>query len=123
MEAKLKMGHKIRAARKWKNITQEQLAEQLNISQPALSKIESNDMPISYEKLTEVSEKLDFDINELLDIDPSTSFNSIQQSGGFSGIYNTCTFSAEDVKEVYGQLIEEKNKRIELLERLLESKK
>lgn len=124
-EAKLAVGHKIRTVRKMKEVSQEYLAGKLKISQPAFSKIESNETKISYEMLNDISIELDVDINDILNADASTVFNNNNQIGGFAGfagMNNTFTFSAEDIKEIFGQLLEEKNKRIELLERLLNSK-
>lgn len=119
---KLAVGHKIRAARIVKSITQEYVAEKLGISQPALSKIESNETKISYEKVEQIAGILEVDVNEMLNFDMANVFNNCNQSGTFSGVNNSFTFTGEESREVYEKLLEEKDKRIQLLEQLLNGK-
>lgn len=117
-EVKLLLGYKIRAVRDMQGISQDYLASKLGISQSTMSKIENDEMAVNFEKLHEISQILGVDINNVLNFDKSVVFNSCSQSG----LHNHYTFTSEDIKQVYSQLLEEKNKRIELLERLLESK-
>lgn len=120
---KLAVGHKIRAAREFKDISQDYLAKKLGISQPALSKIENNETKIDYEKVEEIASILGVDVNDMLNFDKANVFNNCNQSGTFSGVNNSFTFTGEEIKDVYEKLLAEKDKRIELLEELLKSKK
>lgn len=120
---KLAVGHKIRSAREFKEISQEYLANKLGISQPALSKIESNETKLPFEKIEEIALILGVNVDEMLNFDKANVFNHCNQSGTFSGVNNSFTFTGEDLKDVYEKLLEEKDKRIQLLEKLLESKK
>jgi transcriptional regulator with XRE-family HTH domain len=120
---KLRVGHQIRAAREFKDISQEYLANKLGISQPALSKIENNETQIDFEKVEEIASILGVDVNDMLNFDRANVFNNCNRSGTFSGVNNSFTFTGEDLKGVYEKLLEEKDKRIQLLEELLNSKK
>lgn len=120
---KISVGHKIRAAREFKEISQEYLANKLGISQPALSKIENNEIKLDFEKVEEIALILGVDVNDMLNFDKANVFNNCNQSGTFSGVHNTFTFTGDEIKEVYEKLLEEKDKRIQLLEELLKSKK
>nr|WP_294860141.1 helix-turn-helix transcriptional regulator [uncultured Fluviicola sp.] len=120
---KIAVGHKIRAAREFKDISQDYLAKKLGISQPALSKIENNETKIDFEKVEEIASILGVDVNDMLNFDKANVFNNCNQSGTFSGVNNSFTFTGEDLKDVYEKLLEEKEKRIQLLEELLKSKK
>ncbi|MDR0803249.1 helix-turn-helix transcriptional regulator [Fluviicola sp.] len=98
-EAILAVGHKIRGVRKMKDLSQDYLAIKLGTSQSAVSKIENNETMISYETLLDISKGLDSSINEILNFESSTIYNSNNnQSGGFSGANNTYyTFNAEEI--------------------------
>lgn len=120
---KLAVGHKIRSAREFKDISQEYLANKLGISQPALSKIENNETMLPFEKIEEIASILGVDVDDMLNFDKANVFNNCNQSGTFSGVHNTFTFTGEEIKEVYEKLLEEKDKRIQLLEELLSNKK
>lgn len=120
---KLAVGHKIRSIRIIKDVSQDYVAEKLGISQPAYSKIESNETKLPYNKVEEIASILGVDVDEMLNFDKSNIFNNCNQSGTFSGVNNTFTFTGEDLKDVYEKLLEEKEKRIQLLEELLKSKK
>jgi transcriptional regulator with XRE-family HTH domain len=120
---KIAVGHKIRAAREFKDISQDYLAKKLGISQPALSKIENNETKIDFDKVEEIASILGVDVNDMLNFDKANVFNNCNQSGTFSGVNNSFTFTGEDLKDVYEKLLEEKEKRIQLLEELLKSKK
>ena len=120
---RISVGHKIRAAREFKEMSQEYLANKLGISQPALSKIENNETKLDFEKIEEIASILGVDVDDMLNFDKANVFNNCNQSGTFSGVNNSFTFTGEDLKDVYEKLLEEKEKRIQLLEELLKSKK
>ena len=120
---KISVGHKIRAAREFKELSQEYLANKLGISQPALSKIENNETKLDFEKVEEIAAILGVDVDDMLNFDKANIFNNCNQSGTFSGVNNSFTFTGEEIKDVYEKLLAEKDKRIQLLEELLNSKK
>lgn len=118
----LAVGHKIRTARLINEISQDYVADRLGISQPAYSKIESNETKIDFEKVEEIASILGVDVNEMLNFDKANVFNHCNQSGTFSGVNNTFTFTGEELKNVYEKLIAEKDKRIQFLEEELKKK-
>ncbi len=119
---KLAVGHRIRAIRIVQDISQDFVADKLNISQPAYSKIESNETKLTFDKVEQIASILGVEVDEILNFDKSNVFNNCNQSGTFSGVNNTFTFTGEDLKEVYELLLEEKEKRIQLLLEMIELK-
>ena len=63
------IGQTIKKYRKQKNLTQEQLADKINISISYLTKIEAVncDQPFSLEVLLDIAERLDISIHDLLE--------------------------------------------------------
>lgn len=63
------IGQTIKKYRKQKNLTQEQLADKINISISYLTKIEAVncDQPFSLEVLLDIAEGLDISIHDLLE--------------------------------------------------------
>lgn len=119
---KISVGHKIRAAREFKEMSQEYLANKLGISQPALSKIENNETKLDFEKIEQIASILGVEVDDMLNFDKANVFNNCNQSGTFSGVNNSFTFTGEELRNVYDKLLEEKDKRIQLLEQLLKDK-
>jgi len=117
----LEIGHKIRKARLIKGYNQEYMAGKMGISQEAYSKIEANKTLTNYTRLNAISELLEMSIEEILTIDEKRNvYNNIadqQHHFAFSP-----SALANEIK-LYEQLLTEKDKRIEILERLLEIKK
>ena len=70
------IGQRIRTIRKQKNLTQEQLAERLNVSIVYISQIENGKTRLSLEMLVNISSLLDCEAGELLSgatLNPSKS--------------------------------------------------
>lgn len=88
-----------------------------------MSKIENNETKLDFEKVEEIASILGVDVNDMINFDKANVFNNCNQSGTFSGVNNSFTFTGEDLKHVYEKLLEEKEKRIQLLEELLKGKK
>jgi len=66
-EIKILLGKRIKELRKLKNLTQEQLAEKMEIDQRNLSKIECGNNFITAETLSKILMALDVEANELFD--------------------------------------------------------
>lgn len=60
------IARRIKAARKYAGLTQEQLAEQIDISTNAVAKLENNLMTASFQTLVNIANVLHMDINDLL---------------------------------------------------------
>lgn len=110
---------KIRQIRKLKNITQEYVAIQLNISTRAYSKIESGETQLTIKRLNEISETLGASPQEILGFDSANIFNnnSTNQQGGEFIAYNNTEI--EYLKILFERIIEEKDKVIQMLEKQL----
>lgn len=117
-ETKLLVGHKIKAFREMKGISQEYLAGKIGMSQNNLSKIEKGDIKVSFERLCEIADFLEADINSIINFDAKNFFNHCNQFG----IYNTTIHSedkhVQDLIETKNELIEGLKKQIALLEKL-----
>lgn len=103
------IGYKIKNIRELKNLTQEYMAEKLDISQAAYSKLEKGTTKISQDKLEKIAEVLEINPNDITNFDNQKVLNSYNNSIiGNNSNYN-------DVK-IIRQLYEDK---IALLEKLL----
>lgn len=78
--------HKIKNIRELKNLTQEYMAERLDISQAAYSKIEKGETKISEEKLIQIAQALEMKPEDIKAFDSQKYFNSVGNvEGDFSG--------------------------------------
>ena len=112
------LGHKIKNIRELKNLTQEFVAEKLDISQSAYSKIE-RETKISDEKLAQIAEALEVTPEDIKEFDGQKYFNSVGNiEGDKSGNSNSIIIeaSAEEI-DLIKKLYEDK---IALLEKLLD---
>lgn len=103
------IGYKIKGIRELKNLTQEYMAEQLDISQAAYSKLEKGTTKISQDKLNKIAEVLEVSPDDITDFDNQKILNSYNNSIiGNNSNYNDTN--------IIRQLYEDK---IALLEKLL----
>lgn len=106
------IGHKIKNIRELKNLTQEYMAEKLDISQAAYSKLEKGEIKISDEKLVQISNVLEVRPDDIKSFDSQKYFNSVSNvEGDYSGIY----IGGSDI-ELIKKLYDDK---ISLLEKLI----
>lgn len=107
------IGYKIKGIRELKNLTQEYMAEQLDISQAAYSKLEKGTTKISQDKLNKIAEVLEVNPEDITDFDNKKVLNSINNvKGNNSGNIN---YNDQDIS-IIRKLYEDK---IALLEKLL----
>ena len=76
---KILLGRKIRELRKSKKMTQEQLAEQVDIGTPNISYFETGKFTPAIETLEKIAKALDVEIYELYMFKPLKSIQEIQQ--------------------------------------------
>ena len=69
------IGYKIKNIRELKNFTQEYMAEKLDISQAAYSKMEKGDTKISQDKLNKIAEILEVNPDDITDFDNKKFLN------------------------------------------------
>lgn len=106
-------GYKIKSIRELKNLTQEYMAERLDISQAAYSKLEKGNIKISEDKLNKIAEILDVNPKDITDFDNKKVLNSYNS---IKGNNSNITYNEKDIILIR-QLYEDK---ITLLEKLLQ---
>lgn len=102
---------KIKSVRELKNYTQEYMAGQLDMSQPAYNKIESGRTSLTYEKLEEIARILEVAIEDIISFDSISVFQTAREIPAHS-----CNYPSTGSIGFLHQLYEDK---IMLLERLL----
>lgn len=107
------IGNKIKNIRELKNFTQEYMAEKLDISQAAYSKLEKGDIKVSSEKLSQIAKILDVNPEDITSFDSQKYFNSFNNVKGSN---NGSIIIGADETELIKKLYEDK---ISLLEKLL----
>ena len=107
------IGNKIKNIRELKNFTHEYMAEKLEVSQAAYSKIEKGNTKISQDKLQKIAEILDVNPNDITDFDNKKVLNSYNS---IKGNNSNITYNEQD-SILIRQLYEDK---ITLLEKLLQ---
>ena len=112
------IGNKIKNIRELKNLTQEFIAEKLDVSQAAYSRMENGETKITDEKLNQIAEILEVKPEDIKAFDSQKYFNSVGNVEGdnnYNGIY-----ISENDTELIKKLYEDK---IVLLEELLNQQK
>ena len=107
------IGNKIKNIRELKNFTQEYMADKLEISQAAYSKLEKGDLKISQDKLNKIAEILDVNLEDIKDFDNKRLLNSYNS---IKGNNSNITYSNQDLILIR-KLYEDK---INLLEKLVQ---
>lgn len=102
---------KIKSIRELKNYTQEYMAEQLDMSQPAYNKIESGRTVLTYDKLEEIAHILRVTPEDVIGFDSDAALKKPLEAGRLE-----CHYPSGSSIVILQQLYEDK---ITLLERLL----
>lgn len=118
------VAQKIKVYREMRNYSQDFMAGQLGISQPAYAKIEHGKTSISLDRLRKISEILQVDWQEFMEGDTNTKNLKEDRESHWAELVN------HNIQKVYKKLIkplEDENKslneKIERLENLLKKKK
>lgn len=103
---------KVKNIRELKNLTQEYMANQLNLSLRAYSKIESGETQLTINRINEISNILNVNPLELLSFDEKNIFN-IHNSTGNNG-YNLISSSDKMIEhyEATIEFLKEQNKTL-----------
>lgn len=107
---------KIKQIRELKNYTQEYIADRLDLSIRAYSKIESGETQLTINRLNEISGILEVDPIELLGFDHQQVFNNCQQEGNIGINYIQMS---DKLIEQYEKTIKSLENHIQLLNSLL----
>ena len=139
MTEKLHIGRKVARLRELRGIKQETLAEQLGISQQAVSKLEQSES-IEDTTLARIAKALGITSEVIKNFSEESVIYNVQNNyeGATNNPYNAqCTFNpldeyrnevkenkrlSEENKKLYESLLKEKDEKIALLKKMLENK-
>lgn len=117
------LGTKLARLRKEKKLTQQQMAEELNVSQNAYNKWESDKTKPSMENIMKLADFHDTSVYDFFD-DKATNINSVEKNKGMAFIIGNDTVNiqspellealTQNLKSIT-QLVEAQNKIIEQL--------
>ncbi len=106
----------IRSCRESRGISQDYMAEMLNIAQSAYAYLESGKTTMSVDRLMQITEILELDIHQILDESMLMQHPARQPAVNQSQIDKSFY---QDTKEVYDQLITELRSEIDFLRSLI----
>jgi transcriptional regulator with XRE-family HTH domain len=114
--------NKIRMLREGIGFTQEYVANKLNITQQAYSKLEKNPDTATLERLRKLSEILGVNVNSIVGDDDMYIQQNFHQQGGNASTVMYITGLADREREALVQQISSLQKQIDLLTKIIESK-
>jgi transcriptional regulator with XRE-family HTH domain len=135
MTEKLHIGRKVARLRELRGIKQEALAEQLGVSQQAISKLEQSDN-IEDTTLSRIAKALEVTPDAIKNFNEDAVINQFTFNDQSTQHYQ-CTFNpldeyrsevkenkrlSEENKKLYESLLKEKDEKIALLKKMLEGK-
>lgn len=107
------LGTKIRSLRNLKGLSREQLAEKLNISLTAYSKIERDETDVNYSRLESIAQALEVSVQELMSFGEKVFIYANNNNTGSSG--NGIVSYSPDIKDVLIEVERLKTERTGLL--------
>ncbi len=109
------LAQKIKHLREMRNFTQAYMAQALEVSVRAYSKIEQGSTQLSVRRLYQIADILTISVKDILGFSTEMIFNNnpVKQSGGSYLAYNNTAI--EQIKELYERLLSEKEKQISQL--------
>ncbi|TRX44892.1 helix-turn-helix transcriptional regulator [Fulvivirga sp. M361] len=125
------MGRKVRHMRELLNLTQDDLAEKMDMSQQTVSNIESSE-EVDDEQLEKVAKAMGVTGDAIKNLDENATVYNIVTNHDSSSAFNyNCTFNALDKmmevieknEKLYRELLKEKDEKVAMLEKLLGGKK
>jgi transcriptional regulator with XRE-family HTH domain len=117
-ETEVSVGKNIKRLREFKNYTQEYVAEQLQISQTAYSKIERDETDVSFSKLNKIAKILGVNVNDIINTNDEKLWLSITYGQNFDNSNNGIVIKqsiSKNEKDLYEKLIEEMREEISFL--------
>jgi transcriptional regulator with XRE-family HTH domain len=113
--------NKIRMLREGIGFSQEYVANKLNITQQAYSKLEKNPDTATLERLRKLSEILGVNVNSIVGDDDMYIQQNFHQQGGNASTVMYITGLADREREALVQQISSLQKQIDLLTKIIES--
>ncbi len=105
----------IKKFRELKNITREQIADELELSASGYSKIERGEIELSVTRLLQIANVLEIDVAKIMNFDVTTIFN-ISNNSGMNGqvTVDNYTNSKDEYLEKYVKLLEQENQNLKV---------
>jgi len=103
----------IKKFRELKNITREQIADELELSASGYSKIERGEIELSVTRLLQIANVLDIEVAKIMNFDVTTIFN-ISNNSGMNGQVsgNNYTNNKDEYLEKYVKILESENESL-----------
>lgn len=115
----MEIGEKIRKIRELKGYTQDYMANVLEISQRAYSKIERNETKLDWDRISKISKTLEIEPVDLINFNDSMVFNNCSQSGKFE---NNNNYISEKLIDLYDKRISYLEEEIKFLREMIVNK-
>ncbi len=117
------IGRKISRIRELRGMKQETLAQELGISQQAVSKLEQSEQ-VEDEKLEVVAKALGVSAEAIKNFNEEAVFNNISNTFHDHASLINCQFNPiEKIIELYERMLKLEREKVEMLEKLLSQKK
>ena len=115
----MEIGTTIKKLRELKNLTQEFMASELNISQSTYSRIEKDESELTIAQLKQISEILEVKVEDLINFQEKFIFNNYATHNANQG-YNVINNISPVEKELYEKHIETLREEVAYLKGLLD---
>lgn len=109
----MEIGSKIRFIRDLKGLSQENMANELNMSITGYGKIERNEVNINYERLLQIAEILGVKLEQIIGFDNNIAFNNFNNNVEQQIGNNSMPLELKQLYEDKIKLLEEKIKWLE----------
>ncbi len=118
------IGEKIRKIRTIKGFSQDYVSNILNISQAAYSDIENNKSKINLERIQEIANVFELDINDLISFDENQVFNNTfnENSNGYFNVKKVISETFDKEREAYLEQIKTLKEEVFYLRKKLDEK-
>lgn len=113
-----RIGHKLKKLRELRNFTQSYMADKLEISQGAYSRMEMGESEITFGKLTKIAELLEIPVEEIISFHENMIFNVSHNQTGNGYVVNKGISDKQE--KLYQDQIDLLKAQNEYLQRLLE---
>src|SRR5690606_38364375 len=110
------IGFNIRKIRESKGLSQDYIANVLDISQASYARLENEDTKVTVDRLYKIAEALDTNIIDFFNTDSVT----IQNQNNYEGSYGLVQNLTVENKEIYEKLLKSKDEQIDLLTKMIE---
>lgn len=114
----MEIGNKIKKVRELRNFTQQYMAEKLEMTTAGYSKIERDEVSVTFDKLEKISQILNIKLSNLIDFNENAFFQNATFHGNYNGIINhgeinINEFLFEKLKDIDARLKNIEDKQIE----------